>query len=112
MPYGTSFEEIRDYEPDGIVVCNGPGDPEVDAVAATVATTARLIQRYPLLGICLGHQIIALAAGARTSRLKFGHRGANHPVLDLARAARRTSRRKTMAFRWMRAAFPRKAASR
>lgn len=84
VPYGTSFEEIRDYDPDGIVVCNGPGDPEVGAVAATVATTAQLIQRYPLLGICLGHQIIALAAGARTSRLKFGHRGANHPVLDLA----------------------------
>ncbi len=84
MPYGTPYEEIRDLTPDGIVVCNGPGDPDVGAVAATVETTARLMQRYPTLGICLGHQIIALAAGARTSRLKFGHRGANHPVQDLA----------------------------
>ena len=84
MPYGASYEEIRDLAPDGIVVCNGPGDPEVGAVAATVATSAKLMQRYPMLGICLGHQIMALAAGARTSRLKFGHRGANHPVQDLA----------------------------
>ncbi len=84
VPYGTRFEAIRDLEPDGIVVCNGPGDPDFDAVAATVETTSALMQRYPMLGICLGHQIIALAAGARTSRLKFGHRGANHPVQDLA----------------------------
>lgn len=83
VPYGTRYEEIRDIDPAGVVVCNGPGDPEVDAVAATVATTAKLMERYPLLGICLGHQIIALAAGARTSRLKFGHRGANHPVQDI-----------------------------
>ncbi len=83
VPYGTRYEEIREIDPDGVVVCNGPGDPEVDAVAATVETTAKLMQRYPLLGICLGHQIIALAAGARTSRLKFGHRGANHPVQDI-----------------------------
>ncbi len=83
-PYGTKYEALRDLEPDGIVVCNGPGDPDFDAVAATVETTAALMKRYPMLGICLGHQIIALAAGARTSRLKFGHRGANHPVQDLA----------------------------
>ena len=83
VPYGTGYEAIREIDPDGVVVCNGPGDPEVDAVAATVETTAKLMQRYPLLGICLGHQIIALAAGARTSRLKFGHRGANHPVQDI-----------------------------
>lgn len=83
-PYGTEFEEIRDHNPDGIVICNGPGDPDVGAVAATVKTAGKLMQRYPMLGICLGHQIMALAAGARTSRLKFGHRGANHPVLDLA----------------------------
>lgn len=83
LPYGTRYEEIREIDPDGVVVCNGPGDPEVDAIAATVQSTAQLMQRYPLLGICLGHQIIALAAGARTSRLKFGHRGANHPVQDI-----------------------------
>ncbi|MCY4437982.1 MAG: glutamine-hydrolyzing carbamoyl-phosphate synthase small subunit [Chloroflexi bacterium] len=82
VPYGTRYEEICSLDPDGIVVCNGPGDPEVGAVAATVETTARLMHRYPMLGICLGHQIIALAAGARASRLKFGHRGANHPVQD------------------------------
>jgi carbamoyl-phosphate synthase small subunit len=82
-PYGIQFEEIRDLEPDGIVVCNGPGDPDLAEVAATVATTAKLMERYPMLGICLGHQIMALAAGAQTSRLKFGHRGANHPVQDL-----------------------------
>lgn len=84
LPYGTTFEEIRDHDPDGIVICNGPGDPDVGAVAATVETAAKLMQRYPMLGICLGHQIMALAAGARTSRLKFGHHGANHPVQDLA----------------------------
>ena len=84
MPYGSQYEEIRDLAPDGIVVCNGPGDPDVGAVATTVKTTAQLMHRYPMLGICLGHQIVALALGARTSRLKFGHRGANHPVQDLA----------------------------
>ena len=83
-PYGASYEEVRALAPDGIVICNGPGDPDGGTVAATVATAAKLMQRYPMLGICLGHQIIALAAGARTSRLKFGHRGANHPVQDLA----------------------------
>ena len=83
MPYGAPFEAIRDLAPDGVVICNGPGDPDASEVAATVETTAKLMRRYPMLGICLGHQIIALAAGAHTSRLKFGHRGANHPVQDL-----------------------------
>ncbi len=68
--------------PDGVVLANGPGDPE--AAVRAVETVGALIEHYPLMGICLGHQILGLAIGAKTSRLKFGHRGSNHPVKELA----------------------------
>lgn len=82
VPYNTNFKEILDYSPDGVLISNGPGDPSV--VKDTVETVKKLIGKLPLFGICLGHQIICLANRAKTFKLKFGHRGANQPVLDLA----------------------------
>lgn len=80
-PAYTSAEEIRAINPDGIVVSNGPGDPE--PVTHAVDTIKRLIPEYPMFGICLGHQLLGLAFGGKTYKLKFGHRGANHPVKNL-----------------------------
>ena len=82
VPYGAGANEIAALNPDGVVVCNGPGNPQ-QALAA-VETIQGLVGRYPLMGICLGHQLLGLAIGATTSRLPFGHRGANHPVKDLS----------------------------
>jgi carbamoyl-phosphate synthase small subunit len=81
LPYGSTTSEIDAIQPDGVVVANGPGDPTQAARAVT--TVQEIIGRYPLMGICLGHQILGLAIGASTSRLPFGHRGANHPVKEL-----------------------------
>ncbi len=81
FPYASTANEISAIDPDGVLVANGPGDPEQAEVA--VDTIGNLIGRYPLAGICLGHQLLGLAIGASTSRLRFGHRGANHPVKDL-----------------------------
>jgi len=81
LPYDTPVEAIRAMRPDGLFVSNGPGDPEaVDAVVNTLRTLAGEI---PTFGICLGHQLLALALGARTFKLKFGHRGANQPVRNV-----------------------------
>jgi carbamoyl-phosphate synthase small subunit len=81
-PAGATPALLDQWRPDGVVLANGPGDPE--AVPATVELARRLIaRRTPLLGICLGHQVIALAAGARTLRLPFGHHGSNHPVREV-----------------------------
>lgn len=81
VPWNTSAEEIMKLEPDGIFISNGPGDPtDVDTTINTIRT---LIGKRPIFGICLGHQIISLAYGARTYKLKFGHRGGNHPVKNL-----------------------------
>ena len=88
VPYATTADEIMALNPDGVLIGNGPGDPE--AVEATIETVRALIgtngpvarDRLPLIGVCLGNQLLGLAADATTSRLKFGHRGANHPVLD------------------------------
>jgi len=68
--------------PDGIFLSNGPGDP--DAVKYAIANLKKLIGRKPMFGICLGHQLLALALGGSTYKLKFGHRGGNHPVKNLA----------------------------
>ncbi len=77
----TSAEDILLMNPDGIMLSNGPGDPE--DVPHVHETIRQLIGKVPIFGICLGHQLIALASGAKTFKLKFGHRGGNHPVLDL-----------------------------
>ena len=69
-------------KPDGVFLTNGPGDP--DAVVGARETVAALLGRIPVMGICLGHQILGLALGGKTYKLKFGHRGANQPVQDLA----------------------------
>ncbi len=81
VPWNTSAEEIAALSPDGVFVSNGPGDPT--DVPETVETVRALLGRFPIFGVCLGHQILALACGARTYKLKFGHRGGNHPVRDL-----------------------------
>jgi carbamoyl-phosphate synthase small subunit len=82
VPASTSAEEILRLEPDGIFLSNGPGDP--DAVDYAIDTIRTLIESgTPTFGICLGHQLLALALGGTTYKLKFGHRGANHPVQNL-----------------------------
>lgn len=81
VPHDTTAEEIRRLDPDGIQLSNGPGDPK--DVPHAVRTVAELLGEYPIFGICLGHQLFALASGADTEKLKFGHRGGNHPVKEL-----------------------------
>ena len=81
VPSGTSAEEALAFNPDGIFLSNGPGDPAV--LTAAHETARRLAEVKPVFGICLGHQILSLAFGASTFKLKFGHRGANQPVQDL-----------------------------
>ena len=82
VPYHTGSEEILAMKPDGVFISNGPGDPE------DVPEVAKMLKglrgKIPLFGICLGHQLIALSYGAKTYRLKFGHRGGNHPVKELS----------------------------
>lgn len=82
VPYDTTAEEILLMNPDGVFVSNGPGNPE--DVIQVIDTLTKLRGRLPIFGICLGHQLIALSYGARTYKLKFGHRGGNHPVKELA----------------------------
>jgi len=81
MPHDASAKEILRQKPDGIMLSNGPGDP-VD-VPETISTIKDLIGKVPIFGICMGHQLISLACGAKTYKLKFGHRGANQPVKNL-----------------------------
>jgi carbamoyl-phosphate synthase small subunit len=83
VPATTSAEEALSYEPDGVFLSNGPGDPEPCDYAITAIRTM-LLHKIPVFGICLGHQLLALASGAKTVKMKFGHHGANHPVQDLA----------------------------
>lgn len=81
VPAFTPVSEILELNPDGIMLTNGPGDPK--DVKAAIETVKALIGKRPIFGICLGHQILSLAMGADTYKLKYGHRGANHPVKDL-----------------------------
>ncbi|MCA0753854.1 carbamoyl phosphate synthase small subunit [Paenibacillus sp. N4] len=82
VPHNTTADEIRKLAPDGIQLSNGPGDPK--DVPYAVKMISELLGEYPIFGICLGHQLFALACGADTTKLKFGHRGGNHPVKELA----------------------------
>ena len=81
VPYNTSSKDILAMKPDGVFISNGPGDPE--DVKEVIQTLKELRGVIPMFGICLGHQLIALSYGAKTYKLKFGHRGGNHPVKDL-----------------------------
>ncbi len=81
VPYNTSAEEILKMQPDGLFLSNGPGDPE--NVQTVIEVVQKLKGKLPIFGICLGHQMISLAMGAKTFKMKFGHRGGNHPVKNL-----------------------------
>ncbi len=81
VPYDATSEYILDLEPNGVLISNGPGDPAV--LSSTIDTVKELLGEVPLFGICLGQLIIALASGASTFKLKYGHRGVNQPVKDL-----------------------------
>ena len=81
LPGTATAEEVLSHDPDGIFLSNGPGDPE--PLTGPISTIQGLLGKKPIFGICLGHQLLSLACGAKTFKLKFGHRGANQPVLDL-----------------------------
>ncbi|MBP5641222.1 MAG: glutamine-hydrolyzing carbamoyl-phosphate synthase small subunit [Victivallales bacterium] len=81
VPVGTTAQGIKALNPDGILLSNGPGDP--DGVHGIIHTVQELLGQIPIMGICLGHQILGLACGAKTGRLHFGHHGCNHPVRNL-----------------------------
>jgi carbamoyl-phosphate synthase small subunit len=83
VPATTRPDDVLAQQPDGVFLSNGPGDPEPCDYAIT-AIREVLARRVPVFGICLGHQLLALASGAKTVKMKFGHHGANHPVLELA----------------------------
>jgi carbamoyl-phosphate synthase small subunit len=82
VPSRTSAREVLARAPDGVLLSNGPGDPA--AVVGADKQAAELIGKVPLMGLCLGHQLISLAMGGKTYKLKFGHRGANHPVREMS----------------------------
>jgi len=82
VPAQTSAAEVLALKPDGVFLSNGPGDPE-PCDYAIAAIRELLVERVPIYGICLGHQLLALASGAKTMKMKFGHHGANHPVKDV-----------------------------
>ncbi|MGR3219665.1 MAG: glutamine-hydrolyzing carbamoyl-phosphate synthase small subunit, partial [Candidatus Anammoxibacter sp.] len=81
VPVSAKPEEVLSLEPDGVLFSNGPGDPS--AVLPMIDNAKNLIGKKPVMGICLGHQILSLALGCKTYKLKFGHHGSNHPVMDL-----------------------------
>ena len=81
VPASTTAKQVEALKPDGVFLSNGPGDPE--GVPYAIEAVRQLIGQYPLFGICLGHQILGLALGLKTYKLKFGHHGANHPVMNL-----------------------------
>ncbi|HHE7800804.1 TPA: carbamoyl phosphate synthase small subunit, partial [Staphylococcus aureus] len=81
VPYTTTAEEILAMAPDGVMLSNGPGNPEV--VECAIPMIQGILGKIPFFGICLGHQLFALSQGASSFKMKFGHRGANHPVKNL-----------------------------
>src|SRR5207244_6673657 len=81
FPWDATAPDVLESGADGVLLANGPGDPA--ALPACVAEVRELIGRTPVFGICLGHQLLGLALGLETFKLRFGHRGANHPVLDV-----------------------------
>ena len=82
MPFDSSYAEVMKHDPAGVIVSNGPGDPQL--CVDTVKTTARLVDsEVPVLGICLGEQVLGMSQGGETYKLKYGHRGQNKPVVDL-----------------------------
>lgn len=81
VPFDTPVEEVLKLQPDGLFLSNGPGDPEY--VQPVIDLVKKLQGKLPIFGICLGHQMISLALGAKTFKMKFGHRGGNHPVMNL-----------------------------
>ena len=82
FPFNTSFDQIMDYQPDGIMLSNGPGDPE--PLVDSIDTVQKLVQSgIPIFGICLGHQILCLSQGLKTEKMHNGHRGINHPVKNI-----------------------------
>lgn len=83
VPYNTAYEEIVKLNPDGVLLSNGPGDPK--AVTEGIELAKKVIEEFPTFGICLGHQIMALALGGDTYKMKYGHRGGNHGVYDIDR---------------------------
>ena len=83
VPYNTKASDIEKYNPSGIMLSNGPGDPK--DVPEVLPEILQLQEKYPLFAICMGHQLFALANGANTEKMKFGHRGANHPVKDFSK---------------------------
>ena len=84
VPYNTTFKEILNFSPDGIMLSNGPGDPSENTAIINEIKNACDYGKIPIFGICLGHQMLALARGAKSSKLKYGHRGANQPVKELS----------------------------
>ena len=80
FPSRVETEEVLKWKPDGVMLTNGPGDPK--DVQVSVETVKNLLGKVYIMGICMGHHILALALGARTYKLKFGHRGSNHPIKD------------------------------
>jgi len=83
VPGDSTVEDVMRHEPDGVFLSNGPGDPAATGIYAVPTIRALLARRVPIFGICLGHQLLALALGGKTYKLPLGHRGANHPVEDL-----------------------------
>ena len=81
FPYDTDYKTVLDYSPNGLMITSGPGNP--DRVTETIETMKKLSNRLPIFGICMGQQLIAKSFGARSYKMKFGHRGENQPVKDL-----------------------------
>ena len=106
LPGTVTSAEVLEHRPDGVFLSNGPGDPE--PLTYAIETIRGVLGKTPVFGICLGHQLLSLACGATTFKLKFGHRGANQPVQNLPPGGSR-SRRKTTVSPWPKTICPRRS---